>query len=154
GRAQGPVFQALAQRFKTKQGKGTEDPRDYDLVIFDGNHMTGQQLHDTPATAGFLTAGKTLIILNNTEEHRSHLKGLLWAHSSGVSPGVAFVIHPTTDGGQVVSQIDFPYPYLNKQMKAIANQWIDTIQSNGSGSSILPASAAAGQTVVAFDDVL
>jgi hypothetical protein len=154
GKAGGPVYRALRRRYKVTPGTGSEDPTKFDLVIFDGNHHSGQDLHDSPATSNFLANGKMLIILNNTEDHRGHLGGMLWAHAQGTSPGVAYVIQKTTDGAQVVTQIDFPFPYLDNQLSAKANQWLDLIQSGNQGSSILPASAAAGQTVVAFDDLV
>ena len=153
GKASGPVYRVLQQRYKIQHGRGTEDPAPFDLVIFDGNQHSGQELHDNPATTKFLTAGKILVVLNNTEDHRRHLGGLLWAHAPGASPAVAYIVRQDPASGQNVTQIDFPLPYIVKQLRSKADQWIDIIQSNSQNSSIQPASTGSGQTVVSFAEL-
>jgi hypothetical protein len=143
----------LQHRYHIEQGAGTEDPTPFALVIFDGNFHSGQDIRANPATANFLNSGKTLVILNNTDDHRSHLAGLLWAHSSGSSPGVAFVVRRrSASTSPRLIQVDFPLS-SGKHPKTDAENWIDLIQRSASGTNISPAMTGDGQTVVSFDEL-
>jgi hypothetical protein len=139
-RAAGIVYEAIAERYKVTFGTGAEDPSDYDLVVFDGNDTTPDALHKNPAPANFLAAGKAVVILNNTEDHRRiGLNHILWAHAQGSSPAVAFFIPRDRRGvPRLVVQIDFPVdlntlntttPPTADQIAQDAKNWLATLRS-------------------------
>src|SRR5215472_2713358 len=140
GRAAGIVYEAIADHYRVTFGTGDEDPSDYDLVVFDGNDTAPDALQHNPAPAHFLAAGKVVVILNNTEDHRRiGLRHLLWGHAQGDSPAVAFFIPRDRRGvPRMLVQVDFPAE-LNPigtfatptadQIAQAAQHWLENLRS-------------------------
>ncbi|MGH7905878.1 MAG: hypothetical protein ACREP6_04550, partial [Candidatus Binataceae bacterium] len=175
GVAGGLVLRTIRSKYVVDHGAGAAEPSQYDMIIFDGDHTTPEQIQNNPGVQNFLAAGKAVVILNNTDAHRSiGLKGKLWAHASGSSPAVAFLIpHDTNGTPQQLIEIDFPVtmqatpdgapepnnalvltptrPEFHKQ----SQQWLDLLQVGLAGElgNIPPASVGQGQAILAFDQV-
>jgi len=116
GSASGVVLQTIRSEYQTVTGTGEEDPTPYAMIIFDGNDITPAQLQGNPGVKNFLAAGKAVVILNNTEAHRSiGLRGAAWMHEEGSSPAAGWIYvfnrsgrNQKILGQKELSQIDFP----------------------------------------------
>jgi hypothetical protein len=177
GTAEGIVYEAIADHYRVTFGTGNEDPREYDLVVFDGNHTAPDALHKNRAPAHFLAAGKAVVLLNNTEDHRQiGLRHLLWAHAQGDSPAVAFFIPRDRRGvPRMLVQVDFPAelnpsgtfaPPTADQIAQAAQHWLENLRSRmdlgapplgsragDTGGNINPPSNGDGQTALTLDEV-
>jgi hypothetical protein len=172
GDADGAVLQEIRAQYSTSTGSGAEDPEPFDVIVFDGAETTPDELLANPGPGNFLRAGKPLVVLNNTEAHRSQgLGNLLWAHAEGSSPAVAFLIRQDGDGvPQETVQLNFPLRMeaspsddadstqtaaSDAELNADSKQWLASLQDlvRGELGSIGPASASPGQAVLSFDDV-
>jgi len=110
GSASGPAYQAIAQKYRTVQGTGSEDPQNYSLILFDGNTTTPQQLNANPGTSNFLNSGKMLVVVNATTAHRElGLKGIVWVRPLGSSPAVTIFKNYDANGvSQGHAAVEFP----------------------------------------------
>ena len=110
GDAHGAVLDEIRSQYATAPGTGAEDPAPFDMIIFDGDETAPDELLANPGAANFLAAGKAVVVLNDTEAHRSSgLGALLWAHAEGASPAVAFLIGRDSAGvAQDTVQVNFP----------------------------------------------
>lgn len=160
GSASGTVFQAIQSQYETVAGTGNEDPASYAMIIFDGNSTTPAQLQANPGVKNFLAAGKAVVILNNTEQHRSTgLQGALWMHAEGSAPATAWLYGFNPSGpnqGEAsrkeLSQIDFPVMMLaaprdgaptliaptSAELRQDSQQWLGLLNQAmaGAGSEI------------------
>jgi hypothetical protein len=167
GAASGPVLQTIGTQYRLVAGSGSEDPGPYAMIIFDGNNTTPAQLQANPGVANFLAAGKAVVILNNTEDHRSAgLKGAVWAHAEGSSPAAGWIYFFNKTGHNIrilgtkeLEQIDFPQRIIAPlpgetptavtpdaaQLQHDSEQWLGALQRGmaGGGSDIGPSSCSA-----------
>jgi hypothetical protein len=173
GSASGSTYQAIQSRFRIVRGTGVEDPTPFQMIVFDGNNTTPAQLQANPGVMRFLQAGKAVVILNNTEAHRSGLSGAIWAHAQGASPAVAFFVHQDSNGTpQQLIEVDFPVrlravpggdassaPTIiipaSPELRLDSQAWLKILRQRlrGQLGSIAPATVGQGQTILSFDQV-
>jgi|GEM_PF-2618132 len=157
GSAGGTVLQTIQSQYKLVPGTGSEDPTPYAMIIFDGNNTTPAQLQANPGVTNFLAAGKAVVILNNTEGHRSiGLKGAVWAHAEGSSPATGWIYFFNKTGRNMrilgtkeLTQIDFPVRMIaplpgggptlvaptSPQLQQDSQQWLGMLQQIMAGGA-------------------
>lgn len=174
GGADGAVFGEIKSEYHVSYGHGGENnPEIYDLLIFDGDRVTPDQLRTHSGIRNFLNAGKAVVILDNTEPHRqAALSGIGWAHAEGGSPGVAFMIQRDRNGiAQQLVQLDFPEHQMmspppggiteppltltDAQLQQDSIPWLSVLRSRlqGTPGNVAPAVTTDGQAILSFDHV-
>lgn len=177
------MYSALTQQYRATNGTGQEDPSSYDMVLFDGNSTSPSALAGNPGVANFLSRGKMVVLLDNTEALRdAGLKGRLWAHAQGASPASAFFIVRDARGvPQRAVEIDAPMHVqpppqgcsvdattcgvatviapTAAQLAVDAQTWAGQVQNiyaalqAGGNTNIPPPITASGQAALNFDDL-
>ena len=64
GAASGPIYDDLASAYHVSSGTGSESPAGYDLLIYDGESLTPEQIESLPSTNNFLNASKIVVVLS------------------------------------------------------------------------------------------
>ncbi len=91
-------------------GTGSEDPANFDLIVFDGNRVTPQQLNSNPGLANFFHAGKIVTIVNPTDSDRTDgLHRVFWFHPRIASPALALFGNYDSNGRlQLITGVEYP----------------------------------------------
>ncbi|MGO9449969.1 MAG: hypothetical protein ACLQDV_02815 [Candidatus Binataceae bacterium] len=109
GSASGPIFDELSSTYLIEKGRGTESADGFDVLIYDGESVTAEQIDTLPSTTNFLSAGKILIVLSPTPDDRQALDDHLGATALVDSSALAAFITYSDDGLlQTVDMVEFP----------------------------------------------
>jgi hypothetical protein len=111
GSASGPAYDAIVQESASVTiGTGSEDPANFDLIVFGGNRVTRQQLNSNPGLANFFHAGKIVTIVNPTDSDRTDgLHRVFWFHPRIASPALALFGNYDSNGRlQLITGVEYP----------------------------------------------
>ena len=108
-RGQRPDLSRAGHGVSGADGSWNESPNGYDVLIYDGQTLTPDQIDTLPSTDNFLSAGKSLIVLAPTQDDRQALDDHLGATALDDSPAVAaFKAYSSDQLLQTVDMVEFP----------------------------------------------
>jgi hypothetical protein len=121
GQAAGTIYDELASAYRIDTGTGQESATGYDVVIYDGNYTSADQIDNLPTTINFLAAGKILIVLNPTPDDRQALDDHLGATALvDDSPAVAaFNTYSKSGLLREVDMVEFPATLSEDAMQTV-----------------------------------
>ena len=109
GEAQSPFLDSLGKRLTLTPYDGSQNLADYDVLVFDGDYHTPDEVHDHEIVKQAVRSGMWVVGLALTEAHkRQGLGDYLQAASSGNSPAYAVHIGQDTNGRPEVRILELP----------------------------------------------
>lgn len=111
GPVQSPYFDALRPSLNLVQYTGSQNVNDYDVLVFDGDAQSPQALQADPLVDQAMRAGKWVLGLDVTEDHKqTGFGGRLGAVNRGTSPGWMVRVDSDANGHPEVWMVDAPTP--------------------------------------------
>ena len=109
GSPSGPIYDELANAYHITPGTGTEASTGFDVLIYDGETVTPEQIESFATTNNFLLTGKILVVLNPTQADRQALEEVTGVAALVDSPALAVFNGYSNDALlQTANMVDFP----------------------------------------------